>query len=93
MKEKEEEGGWVGRWVGGCRRGAKGEEMRKQMPALGIDAISSVSQLMTNSTEGETGGTESEERECERKIKKVGRGKKKTRARNDGRETDAHMTN
>lgn len=26
--------------------------MRKQMPALGIDAISSVSQLMTNSAEG-----------------------------------------
>lgn len=33
-------------------RGARGEEMRKQMPALGIDAISSVSQLMTNSAEG-----------------------------------------
>lgn len=64
--------------------------MRKQMPALGIDAISSVSQLMTNSG-GKTGGTESEERQCERKIKKGG--KKKTRAGNDGRETDAHMTN
>lgn len=33
-------------------RGARGEEMCKQMPALGIDAISSVSQLMTNSAEG-----------------------------------------
>lgn len=31
----------------------RGEETRKHLPALGIDAISSVSQLMTNSVEGE----------------------------------------
>lgn len=41
---------WVGSKGGRWRWGGK-KEMHKQMLALGIDAISSVSQLMTNSTE------------------------------------------
>lgn len=40
----------VGVKEGDCRWEGK-KEMHKQMLALGIDAISSVSQLMTNSTE------------------------------------------
>lgn len=38
----------VKEWTG---RGRERRKMHKQMLALGIDAISSVSQLMTNSTE------------------------------------------
>lgn len=41
---------WVGSEGGRWRWEGK-KEMHKQMLALGIDAISSVSQLMTNSTE------------------------------------------
>lgn len=47
--------GCVGReWVqseGGSGEGRERKKMHKQMLALGIDAISSVSQLMTNSVE------------------------------------------
>lgn len=46
---------WVGSergiGTGGLRGGKDRKEMHKQMLALGIDAISSVSQLMTNSME------------------------------------------
>lgn len=38
-------------WNRGLRGGKDRKEMHKQMLALGIDAISSVSQLMTNSME------------------------------------------
>lgn len=50
------------------------EEMRKQMPALGIDAISSVSQLMTNSAEGKRVERRARS-DSERKIKKGGKKK------------------
>lgn len=59
---------WVGS-MGGSERGLEvgGKErkkMHKQMLALGIDAISAVSQLMTNSME-EKRGAEREEQWCE----------------------------
>lgn len=78
---RREEEGW----------GARGEEMRKQMPALGIDAISSVSQLMTNSAEGKRVERRARSDSVSEKSKREGR-KNKSRG-NDGRETDAHMTN
>lgn len=61
------------------RRGAKGEEMRKQMLALGIDAISSVSQLMTNSAEGKRVERRARSDSVSEKIKMGGK-EKKTRA-------------
>lgn len=60
------------------------------MPALGIDAISSVSQLMTNSAEGKRVEWEAGSDSVSEKSKREAR---KTRTGNDGREMDAHMTN
>lgn len=68
----------------------RGEEMRKQMPALGIDAISSVSQLMTNSAEGKRVERRARSDSVSEKSKWEGR---KNKSQDDGRETDAHMTN
>lgn len=55
MRWEEKEKDCVGRKSGcgarGLEVGGKRKEMHKQMLALGIDAISSVSQLMTNSME------------------------------------------
>lgn len=65
---------------GGTERERRGVEMRKQMPALGIDAISSVSQLMTNSAEGKRVERRARSDSVSEKIKMGGKGKKKTRA-------------
>lgn len=61
-------GGEGGRLQVGRKEGNK--EMHKQMLALGIDAISSVSQLMTNSTE-----KREEQKESSNSVSKSKRGK------------------
>lgn len=56
--------------------------MRKQMPALGIDAISSVSQLMTISAEGKRVERRARSDSVSKKSKWEGR---KNKSRDDGR--------
>lgn len=90
MEEKEKESERRTKW------GSERKKMRKQTLALGIDAISSVSQLMTNSIE--------KREEQKKRSNSVGKSKREKhrgwvkkkdekRRRTGRREIDAYMTN